>query len=146
MDKPYKIEGNICIDDRGKVSFVNGFHFDGVKRFYTISNHRRGFVRAWHAHRIEAKYVTVLQGAALVAAVQIDDWLQPNRHTEVDKWVLCGERPAVVFIPAGYANGFMSLTDDALIGFFSCASLEDSLRDDMRYSARYWNPWQIVER
>ena len=66
---PYVIEGGLVVDDRGEVGFANGFHFDGVKRFYTVSNHRAGFVRAWHAHRREAKYITVVQGAAIVAAV-----------------------------------------------------------------------------
>ena len=48
------LEGGLAVDDRGTVSFVNGFDFRGVKRFYTVTNHRAGFVRAWHAHRHEA--------------------------------------------------------------------------------------------
>ena len=44
-----EIKGAVHVDDRGEVGFVNDFDFDGVKRFYTIRNHRVGFVRAWHA-------------------------------------------------------------------------------------------------
>ena len=57
MDAPWLIEGGLAVDDRGIVSFVNDFDFAGVKRFYMVSNHKAGFVRAWHAHKHEAKYV-----------------------------------------------------------------------------------------
>ena len=56
MSGPVLFSGDVAVDDRGEVSFVNDFDFEGVKRFYTVKNHRRGFVRAWHAHRREAKH------------------------------------------------------------------------------------------
>jgi dTDP-4-dehydrorhamnose 3,5-epimerase len=140
------LNGGLAIDDRGQVGFVNDFDFSGVKRFYTVRNHRRNFVRAWHAHRREAKYVTVLQGAALIAAVPIDDWDHPSKNAPVSRHVLSANRPAVLLIPAGYANGFMSLTDDALVVFFSTRSLDESLGDDVRYEARYWDIWDVIER
>ena len=77
-DTPQLISGNLVVDDRGQVAFVNDFTFEGVKRFYVVSNHRQGFVRAWHAHRREAKYVTALQGAALVGAVAVDTGRLPR--------------------------------------------------------------------
>lgn len=79
---PRLIVGALAVDDRGEVGFVNEFHFEGVRRFYTVANHRQGFVRAWHAHRREAKYVFAVQGAALVGAVQIDDWSSRRRRRE----------------------------------------------------------------
>jgi len=144
--EPSLTQGNIGVDDRGSVSFVNDFRFEGVKRFYLVTNHRAGFVRAWHAHRNESKYVIVVQGAAVVAAVSIDDWDKPDPFTKVHRHVLSAARPAVLFIPPGHANGFMSLTDDTRLMFFSTSSLEESIGDDIRYDARYWNPWQVAER
>lgn len=146
LEKPMLIPGNIAVDDRGSLSFVNGFTFHNIKRFYMVSNHRAGFVRAWHAHRREAKYVTVVDGAAVVCAVPIDDWNTPSREAEVDRHVLSDTQPAILFIPAGYANGFMSLTENTKLMFFSTASLDESRSDDVRYDARYWNPWQVIER
>jgi dTDP-4-dehydrorhamnose 3,5-epimerase len=140
------IEGGLGIDDRGEVGFVNGFGFEGVKRFYTVTNHAPGFVRAWHAHRREAKYVTVLDGAAIVAAVKIDDWEHPSPDLPVQRYVLSGRRPSVLFIPAGWANGFMNLAPDTRLVFFSTATVEESRQDDVRYDARLWNPWTVVER
>lgn len=144
--EPTLIEGAVGVDDRGAVAFCNGFSFAGVKRFYTVSNHSAGFVRAWHAHRREGKYVTVVSGAAIVGAVKIDDWDSPSRDLPVVRHVLSADKPSVLFIPAGYANGFMSLTADTRVMYFSTASLEESRGDDIRYDARHWDPWQVVER
>jgi len=140
------LNGGLAIDHRGQVGFVNDFDFAGVKRFYTVRNHQRNFVRAWHAHRKEAKYVTVLQGTVLIGAVAIDNWDRPSKSAEVSRHVLSAYKPAVLFIPAGYANGFMSLTDDAIAVFFSTSTLDESLGDDIRYDARYWDIWNMIER
>ena len=146
MSEPRLIKGGLAVDDRGQVSFVNDFDFDGVKRFYAVENHARGFIRAWHAHRHEAKYVMVTSGSALVGAVRIDDWDNPSKDAPVLRHVLSARSPAVLYIPAGYANGFMSLAEETKILFFSTRTLEQSLGDDIRYDSRYWNPWTIEER
>ena len=49
-------EGNNFVDDRGILSFVNSFDFNGIKRFYQIKNHKINYIRAWHAHKNETKY------------------------------------------------------------------------------------------
>ena len=146
MEEPHLIEGGLGVDDRGAVSFVNGFIFEWVKRFYIVENHTAGFVRAWHAHKKEAKYVLVVQGAALIGCVKIDDFEHPSRALTVERFVLSSEKPAVLYIPAGYANGAMSLTRDAKIMYFSTASMEETKGDDYRYDARYWDPWHVEER
>ena len=138
--------GGLAVDDRGQVSFVNDFDFKDVKRFYMVSNHSAGFVRAWHAHKKEAKYALVVKGAAVVGAVAIDDWDKPSKNAEVKRFVLSEKKPTVLYIPAGHANGFMSLTKDAQVMFFSTSTLEESLGDDIRYDARYWDIWSVEER
>jgi len=140
------IEGSLAVDDRGSVSFVNDFNFRGVKRFYIVTNHKAGFIRAWHAHRHEAKYVAVIRGSAIVGAVKIDNWEKPSKDGMVSRYVLSALKPAVLYIPTGYANGFMSLTEDATLVFYSTATIEESRGDDVRYDARYWDIWQVVER
>jgi len=140
------IKGGLAVDDRGEVGFVNDFDFTGVKRFYTVGNHRAGFIRAWHGHRREAKYATVVAGSMLVCCVRIDDWDNPSPHLPVQRFVLSDRTPAVLHIPAGCANGFMSLTEGAKIVFFSTSTLQESLGDDIRFPARTWDPWTIEER
>jgi dTDP-4-dehydrorhamnose 3,5-epimerase len=143
---PAVIEGGLAVDDRGQVSFVNKFDFAGVKRFYAVSNHKAGFVRAWHAHRKEGKYVYASQGAAIVGAVKIENWDNPPKETQVHRFVLSAKKPAILHIPPGYANGFMSLTADATLMFFSTSTVEQSAQDDIRYDARHWDIWSAVER
>lgn len=140
------INGGLAVDDRGQVTFANDFNFSDVKRFYMVSNHSQGFVRAWHAHKKEAKYVLVVRGSALVGAVLIDNWDKPSKNTKVERFTLSEKAPKILYIPAGYANGFMSLTSDTQIIFFSTSTIEESLNDDIRYDSRYWDIWSIEER
>jgi dTDP-4-dehydrorhamnose 3,5-epimerase len=146
VSAPRLIPGGIAVDDRGELVFANEFDFAGVKRFYMVSNHQPNFVRAWHAHRREGKYVVVVQGAAIVAAVEIDNWETPNRQAQVHRFVLSASQPRVLFIPPGYANGFKSLASDTKVMFFSTASIEESRGDDVRFDARYWDVWSVEER
>ncbi len=145
-ETPRLIQGGLAVDDRGEVAFVNEFDFRGVKRFYVVSNQHAGFVRAWHAHKREAKFITVVQGAAVVAAVKIDNWESPSKNAQIHRLVLSAKQPAILYIPPGYANGFMSLTPDTKLLVFSTSTLQESQNDDIRYDARYWNHWDVVER
>lgn len=147
MDKePRLFQGRCAIDDRGAVGFVNDFNFAEVKRFYTVTNHRAGFVRAWHGHKHETKYCTAIGGALLVCCIRIDNWENPSAELPIQRFVLSEENPSVLYIPSGYVNGFMSLTDKAKIQFFSSSTLEESLKDDIRFPARRWDPWRVEER
>ena len=140
------IRGDKAVDDRGSVSFVNSFRFASVERFYQVQNHHKNFVRAWHGHKKEEKFVYVVSGAALVAAVKIDSWENPSPDLALEKFILSSEKPGVLHIPAGYANGFMTLSEATVLLFFSSAKLEESLSDDFRFPSRFWNPWTIEER
>ena len=145
-EKAIFIEGGISVDDRGELLFCNDFDMDGIRRFYQVSNHSSNFIRAWHAHKYEAKYVYVITGATLLVAVKIDNWDEPNKDLEMERFVLSEKKPGLLFIPAGYAHGYKTLVADTKIMFFSTASLDKSIDDDYRYEAYYWNPWEIEER
>ena len=131
FQEPTLIKGGLATDDRGTVSFVNDFSFQGVKRFYAIENHRAGFVRAWHGHRHEGKYLLCVRGSAVVGAVKIDDWQNPSKDLKPARFVISETNPSLLAIPPGYANGIMSLTDDTKIMVFSTSALSDSLTDDI---------------
>ena len=141
-----QVAGGKAFDDRGSLTFINDLDLSQFKRFYIVENHARGFVRAWHGHKKEAKAVVVVSGSALVAAVKVDNWESPSKDLKVERVVLSAEKPAALLIPAGYANGFMTLTESAKVMFLSTSSLEESAGDDFRFDARLWNPWNIEER
>lgn len=122
------INGGLAVDDRGTVSFVNDFNFEGVKRFYVVENHERGFIRAWHGHKQEGKYVYVSKGAAIIGVFSMDTEERPERY------VLSASKPQVLYIPRGNYNGFKTLTDDTQVIFFSTSTTEDSKDDDYRFT------------
>lgn len=132
-------KGDIAVDDRGKVTFVNGFDFKDVKRFYMVENHSKGFVRAWHGHEHEAKYVFVVSGSIILATRQFGG-------SEVRRMVLSSDKPTVVYIPPLYYNGFKTLTDDTKVIFYSTATLAESKDDDIRRPASEWDVWDVIER
>ena len=133
------IEGGISVDDRGSLRFANDFNFEGVKRFYQVENHRRGFIRAWHGHRNEGKYVWVASGTALIGVVPLDT--NDGDMEKVKKFVLSYKKPNILWIPAGNYNGFMSLEEDTKIMFFSTSTLEESKNDDIRKEYYTWDIW-----
>lgn len=139
------LEGGLATDDRGSVSFVNEFPFTEFKRFYTIKNHTPGFVRAWHGHQHEYKAYFITSGTVVVGAVKVDDWTDPSPDLPVHTQVMSAEKPGILFIPGGHANGFMSLTADAQVLLFSNFSLKESLDDDIRFDPKFWNPWDSFQ-
>ena len=144
--EPELIEGGIAVDDRGQLLFANSFQLSEYKRFYFIKNHGPSFVRAWHGHKKEAKALFVAEGAAVIGAVKIDDWDNPSPDLHVHRVVLSSKKPNVFKIPAGYANGIMTLTPDTVVCVFSSSSLQDSAGDDFRFPARVWDIWNVEER
>ncbi len=150
--KPKLINGGIATDDRGSVRFVNDFDFKDVKRFYQIENHRAGFIRAWHGHKIEAKYIYVPRGSALVGAVPLEYYNQidmpgvglipGSRINEPNYVILSANNPKIWYIPMGYANGFKTLEPNTIVQFFSTLTLNEALNDDIRYNYNRPNIWE----
>ena len=93
-----------------------------VKRSYVVTNTLLKTVRAWHGHRNEKKWVVVQKGEFLVCVVKVDNFDNQEMNAEVKEYVLNSENN-VLFIPNGYANGAMNLTDENEIRYFSSASL-----------------------
>lgn len=146
--EPVLIKGGFAVDDRGMLSFVNDFNFEGVKRFYTVENFSTETIRAFHGHKKEAKYALVISGSAIVAAVEMDNAEKPNKNNKIYRFALSSRNPQIIFIPAGFANGFRPLEQGTKIMFFSTSSLEESKNDDFRFSYDYWGKeiWEIENR
>lgn len=129
------VKGGISVDDRGSVSYINGMDFSNVKRRYLVKNHRVGFVRAWHGHLKEGKFVTVINGSALIGAVNLN-------NNNINKFILSSISPSILYIPPGFANGFKTLEENTILEFFSTSTLEESLQDDIRIPWDKWNIWE----
>lgn len=138
--------GNRFCDDRGYLSFINDLDLSKYKRFYTVENHKCGFIRAWHGHKEESKAVICLKGAALISLVPLDT---PQSEKNAPFSVtLTGNSPKAVIIPAGYYNGAMNLTDDCMLMYMSDKSLGESHGDDYRQPWDYFGKevWEVIYR
>ena len=71
LEKPMLFSGNFKSDFRGKVYFNNNIVLSKIKRFYIVENKRAKFIRAWHGHKYEAKFIICLRGRARISAVKI---------------------------------------------------------------------------
>lgn len=140
--------GGLAVDDRGSLHFVAGMPFVGIKRFYIVENFSTNTIRAWHGHLKEAKIVYPLRGAAIVAAVAMTNPRRPSKKAKPERFILSAQRPAALYIPPGYANGFRALERETSLIFFSTSTAEESKRDDYRFPADYWGNgvWEVINR
>ncbi|HXW16662.1 MAG TPA: dTDP-4-dehydrorhamnose 3,5-epimerase family protein [Candidatus Acidoferrales bacterium] len=145
---PCLLPGGLSVDDRGQLTFVQGFNFANVRRFYVVENFSTSVVRAFHGHRREEKYVFALTGSAIVAAVELADVSHPDPNSKPFRFVLSARSPGILHIPAGFANGFRALEPKTRLLFFSSATLEDSVKDDYRFKYDQWGTdvWKSENR
>ncbi len=141
---PEIIIGDRRSDVRGSVAFINEFNFKGVKRFYHVRNQSPKIIRGFHGHMKEAKYVYVSRGKALVAFVRLTDFKHPSQDEPVTRVILSEDKPAVLYIPPGYANGVRVFTKNTDIVFFSTLSLDLAKDDDFRFPPDYFGDvWRL---
>lgn len=144
-EEPKIIEGGRVYDIRGSVAFANTFNVQQCRRFYTIENHKQGYIRAWHGHKIERKFMLVVRGTFLLAAVKVDNFDNPSQDQIPHKIVCSATQPRIYYIPPGYANGTMNLSQDGILMVFSDQGMDVAASDDYRYDSRHWDIWEIPE-
>ena len=145
MKKPRLIQGDIYNDERGILSYVNDFNFtkNKIQRFYIVKNYKNNFIRAWHAHKKESKFALCLSGSAKICCVKVDNFNKPSKNEKIHSYNLNEHKPSIIFIPKGYANGFINTEINTKIMFLSDSTIEQSKNDDYRYEYDYWDPWKI---
>jgi dTDP-4-dehydrorhamnose 3,5-epimerase len=132
------IKGNTHTDPRGTVRFVNDFHPDGIKRFYTITHTDTETFRAWQGHQRETKYFFAAKGSFRIHWIEIDNWEQPSKELTIHSHILTEAQSEILVIPPGHVNGFKALEPGSMLILFSNMSLEESREDDFRFPADYW--------
>ncbi len=135
---PDLISGGRRVDARGSVSFVNGFDFKGVDRFYWIQAGQPNVPRGWVGHQREHKWFSVIRGEVLVAVVRPDEWPSPSRDLAVVRYALSAANPKVLHVPPGHATGSVQLTSEAILMLFSSGKIDDAHSDDFRFPVDYW--------
>ena len=145
FDKPTMIKGAVFVDDRGIVTYCNDFDMSEVKRWYMLENHQEGYVRAWHGHITEAKWVVCVSGAAVVCAAGIKAMNNAYKYSPY-RFTL-HPNGDVLYIPPGYANGHMNLVTGTRLIHFSNMLHGDTAGDDVRFdsSIHGW-VWEVKSR
>lgn len=143
MDKPTIIKGGSFADERGSMRFVNDFHFDDVKRFYFIKHPNTSVIRAWQGHQNEKKYFYPIHGSFVLAWVQIDNFKNPSKILKPEFHILSSNRSEIIKIPKGYANGLKALESNSELLILSDMSLEESVKEKIRFPADWWLDWNI---
>lgn len=148
MKYPSIIQSKISFDDRGELVHCNNFDFkkNKIRRFYIIENNQINFIRAWHGHKKEEKFIQILNGSIKVCIIKIDDWIKPSKKLKKITHIISSKNPSIIHIPGGYAHGIQTLKKDTRYIVYSNLSLRESLKDDYRYPFNYWDNWQIKFR
>ena len=156
---PVLLQGGCHVDARGSISFVNGFTFAGVERFYWIQSNHVGMQRGWVGHQREHKWFTVVAGEVQVAVVKPDDWHSPRSDLPVARYVLSAVRPQVLHVPCWSRHHHLSAprlprTQEqgtknkelrtknphalAILMVFSSGTIVDAPNDDFRFPVSQW--------
>ena len=144
IEKPEIIKGGLFNDQRGTMRFVNDFRLEDVKRFYLIKHPDTSVVRAWQGHQFEKKYFYPVSGSFVVAWVKMDDFENPSDHLIPEYHILSANNNEVLSVPKGYANGLKALEPDSEIMVFSDMSLDESVKENIRYPADKWFDWNKI--
>lgn len=107
----FKDERGFFLETYNKQEFAEiGIHDEFVQD--NISHSAKGVVRGLHyqAKNAQGKLVRVLQGKILDVMVDIRNGsLTYGQHISIE---LTAEDPVMVYVPIGFAHGFMALEDD----------------------------------
>jgi len=128
IDGPVIIEPRVFGDDRGfflESYKKSDFLSSGIDVEFSQDNHSlssKGVLRGLHYQKppfAQAKLLRVVKGAAWDVAVDI----RKNSPT-YKKWIaveLSGENKKMLYIPEGFAHGFVALTDEVQL-MYKCSN------------------------
>lgn len=139
MVNPIKIiVGGSHTDERGTISFINGFDMTPVKRFYQIKHPNTSIIRAWRGHQIEQRWFSVSKGAFLIKLVKITNWDMPDKNSFQEKFVLKAADHSVLHVPAGYASSLQALEEDSELLVFADYDINHARQDDYLFPSDYF--------
>lgn len=144
MNEIKVIKGEIFKDNRGQISSLNNFHFEGVKRTYIIHHPDISVIRGWHAHQHERKWFYCVKGKFSVALVKIDNWENPSKDLKPEIFHLSDAESQLVCVPAGYANCLKAHTPDSIMMVLSDVPLPEAYSDSWRYDSNLWVDWSNI--
>ena len=134
---PRIINGGSHSDERGMLRFNNSFDATNIKRMYVIENKDTTFVRAWQGHRIEQRWLSVLQGSFKIELIAIDNWENPSKGIKPLSFIINAETLDVLHVPRGYVSSIQALKEGAKL-LVMADYLLGEIQDEYRYDFDYF--------
>lgn len=167
----FKIHGNLpepvllkiqsISDDRGLlIPFTDDIDDALFKRCYRVENYGRGIIRGLHYHMKEIKIFTIVSGAGKFVTLELPTALAKENDYQkikdfclknpnhIKTFILSSRHHGVLFIPAGFANGWISLEDHTILVALSNLRYEDAKDDDIRIDPLVIGEdyWRVIPR
>jgi len=161
LSEPMLIKIQSISDDRGiLIPFTDDIDHALFKRCYRVEDYGRGIIRGLHYHMKEIKIFTIVSGAGKFITLALPpDLARENDHHKIkdfagknpDKiksFILSSRHHGVLFIPAGYANGWISLEDHTILVALSNLRYEEAKDDDIRIDPFVIDKrnWEVIPR
>lgn len=162
MDKPFLIPITNNIDERGEVYGITQWVDEAFKnkvkdtrdlyrRIYTVKNWQMGQIRAFHGHKTSSTIIHIISGAAKINVMPLSDFCGTVYEEEIAKvqsFTLAANKPSLLYVPPGYYNGHISLTNDTQYLVLSSCSIEQVKEDDVRVNWDKLGPslWEISRK
>lgn len=138
INKPKLIPIPAHVDGRGFLWQL--FEGGNVKRAYAVGNFDKNTIRGFHLHREESKWFFIVWGSAKFVTVN-------EKDETIDSFVLSQKRPAILYVPPGYYNGWKALEDGTILIGMSDKTLEESKKDDYRADPfEFGDVWSVKNR
>jgi len=138
MEHVEVINGEIFTDDRGQISSLNSFHFEGVKRCYFLHHPDTDVIRGWNGHEFERKWFCCIRGKFTLGLVRINDWKNPSPSLVPEIFLLSDSVSRIICVPAGYANWIKAGVPDSILLVLSDKLLSEATEGNWRYDKSMW--------
>jgi dTDP-4-dehydrorhamnose 3,5-epimerase-like enzyme len=135
------VEGEIFLDERGTISSLNNFTFQGVQRIYFIHHPDKSIIRGWHGHKQEKKWFFCVKGEFVIGLVKPDNWVKPSIDLKPDIFNLYEAKSKIICVPEGYANCIKAMTDNSILLVLSGKKIPEAYEDSWRYDKDLWIDW-----
>lgn len=145
VKEPILINVQSISDDRGLlIPFTDDIDEKLFHRCYYVEDYGKGVIRGLHYHKEEVKIFTIVSGSAKFITLKLpEEKANRNNLEEIGKyaienpdsiktWVISNRHHAVLFIPAFYANGWISLEEHSVLIGLSNLRFEKAKNDDIR--------------
>ena len=161
LSEPVLLNVQSISDDRGLlVPFTDEIDHSLFHRCYYVEDYGRGVIRGLHYHKEEVKIFTMASGAAKFITFKLPEALADRNDPfelatyarenpdSIRTWVLSNRHHAILYIPAYFANGWISLEDHSVLIGLSNLRFEKAKNDDLRIDPMIIGKqyWEVIGR